>query len=101
MTSARTLEHPFSRTGLGVAILTSLMAVVSLAMAITTFIALENVGYVLLNLAFLFIGVAMLSMPIRLWRAAGWVFAGVVCRRSPCWCSTPSFIGFVWTTDSK
>jgi hypothetical protein len=40
------------------------------------FIALENVGYVLLNLAFLFIGLAMLRMPTRLWRAAGWVFAG-------------------------
>lgn len=40
------------------------------------FIALENVGYALLNLAFLFIGVAMLGMPTRLWRAAGWVFAG-------------------------
>jgi hypothetical protein len=39
------------------------------------FIALENVGYVLLNLAFLFIGVAMVRMPSRLWRAAGWVFA--------------------------
>jgi hypothetical protein len=39
------------------------------------FIALENVGYLLLNLAFLFIGLAMLRMP-RLWRAAGWVFAG-------------------------
>jgi hypothetical protein len=40
------------------------------------FIALENVGYLLLNLAFLFLGLAMLRMPIRLWRAAGWVFAG-------------------------
>jgi hypothetical protein len=40
------------------------------------FIALENVGYVLLNLAFLFLGVAMLGLPSRLWRAAGWVFAG-------------------------
>ena len=40
------------------------------------FIALENVGYVLFNLAFLFIGLAMLRMPTRLWRAAGWVFAG-------------------------
>jgi len=40
------------------------------------FIALENVGYVLLNLAFLFIGLAMLRMPTRIWRAAGWVFAG-------------------------
>jgi hypothetical protein len=39
------------------------------------FIALENVGYVLLNLAFLFIGVAMVRMPRRLWRAAGWIFA--------------------------
>jgi hypothetical protein len=184
MTASRTLEHPHSRTGLWVAILTALMAVVSLAMAITTlprsgpycrngcvgypytdaaafvprdylwmypalvltllamvlvecihdrippsrvllsrigvaftimgvailvvdyasqltfiqpalllseteglspwsqynphgiFIALENVGYALLNLAFLFLGVAMLGMPIRLWRAAGWAFAG-------------------------
>jgi hypothetical protein len=40
------------------------------------FIALENVGYVLFNFAFLFIGVAMVRMPTRLWRAAGWVFAG-------------------------
>jgi hypothetical protein len=39
------------------------------------FIALENVGYLLLNLSFLFLGLAMLGMPIRLWRAAGWVFA--------------------------
>jgi hypothetical protein len=38
------------------------------------FIALENVGYVLFNLAFLFIGVAMVRMPTRLWRAAGWIF---------------------------
>ena len=38
------------------------------------FIALENVGYVLLNVAFLFVGVAMAGMPSRLWRAAGWVF---------------------------
>ena len=38
------------------------------------FIALENVGYLLLNLGFLFIGVAMVRMPSRLWRAAGWVF---------------------------
>jgi hypothetical protein len=40
------------------------------------FIALENVGYVLLNLAFLFIGLAIARIPTRLWRAAGWVFAG-------------------------
>jgi hypothetical protein len=38
------------------------------------FIALENVGYVLLNVAFLFMGVAIVGMPERLWRAAGWVF---------------------------
>lgn len=38
------------------------------------FIALENVGYLLLNVAFLFIGVAILGRPERLWRAAGWVF---------------------------
>jgi hypothetical protein len=38
------------------------------------FIALENVGYALFNVAFLFIGVAMLRMPTRLWRTAGWVF---------------------------
>jgi hypothetical protein len=36
MTAAPTLEHPQSRTGLWVAILTALMAVVSLTMAITT-----------------------------------------------------------------
>jgi hypothetical protein len=29
---------------------------------------------VLFNLAFLFIGVAMVRMPTRLWRAAGWIF---------------------------
>jgi hypothetical protein len=34
------------------------------------FIALENVGYVLLNLGFLFTGVAMVRMPWRLRRAA-------------------------------
>jgi len=39
------------------------------------FIALENVGYGLLNLAFLFIGAAMLRAASRLWRAAAWVFA--------------------------
>jgi hypothetical protein len=39
------------------------------------FIALENVGYVLFNVAYVFIGVAMLRMPTRLWRAAGWIFA--------------------------
>jgi hypothetical protein len=38
------------------------------------FIALENVGYLLLNLAFLFIGAAMVRTPWKLWRAAGWVF---------------------------
>jgi hypothetical protein len=38
------------------------------------FIALENVGYALLNLAFLFIGAATVRTPWRLWRAAGWVF---------------------------
>jgi hypothetical protein len=38
------------------------------------FIALENVGYALLNAAFLFMGVAIVGMPERLWRAAGWVF---------------------------
>jgi hypothetical protein len=40
------------------------------------FITLETVGYVLLNLAFLFIGIAMVRTPWRLWSAAGWVFAG-------------------------
>jgi hypothetical protein len=40
------------------------------------FIALENVGYVLFNIAFLFIGVAVVRMPTGLWRAAGWIFAG-------------------------
>jgi len=39
------------------------------------FIALENVGYVMINIAYLFIGIAMLRMPRRLWRAAGWIFA--------------------------
>jgi hypothetical protein len=39
------------------------------------FIALENVGYGLLNLAFLFIGIAMLRTASRLWRAAAWIFA--------------------------
>jgi hypothetical protein len=38
------------------------------------FIALENVGYVLLNIAFFFIGIAMLRMATRLWRTAGWIF---------------------------
>jgi hypothetical protein len=38
------------------------------------FIALENVGYALLNLAFLFIGAAMVHTLWKLWRAAGWVF---------------------------
>jgi hypothetical protein len=38
------------------------------------FIALENVGYVMINIAYLFIGIAMLRMPRRLWRAAGWIF---------------------------
>jgi hypothetical protein len=28
-------------------------------------------GYVMINIAFLFIGIAMLRMPRRLWRAAG------------------------------
>lgn len=39
------------------------------------FIALENIGYALLNLAFGFIGIAMLRTPSRLGRAAGWIFA--------------------------
>jgi hypothetical protein len=39
------------------------------------FVALENVGYGLLNLAFLFIGIAMLRTTSRLWRAAACVFA--------------------------
>jgi hypothetical protein len=38
------------------------------------FIALENVGYVMINIAFLFTGIAMVRMPRRLWRAAGWIF---------------------------
>jgi hypothetical protein len=37
------------------------------------FIALENVGYVLLNIAFLALGLALIQKPTRLWRAAGWV----------------------------
>jgi hypothetical protein len=40
------------------------------------FIALENIGYLLLNLGFLFAGVAMVGMLSRLWRAAGWIFVG-------------------------
>jgi hypothetical protein len=39
------------------------------------FITFENVGYVLLNLAFIFIGVAIVRMPSKLWRITGWVFA--------------------------
>jgi len=39
------------------------------------FIALANVGYALFNFAYVFIGVAMLRLPTRLWRAAGWIFA--------------------------
>ena len=38
------------------------------------FIALENVGYALINIAFILVGLAMTGMPSRLWRAAGWVF---------------------------
>jgi hypothetical protein len=38
------------------------------------FIALENVGYMMINIAFLFIGISMLRMPRRLWRVAGWIF---------------------------
>ena len=40
------------------------------------FIALENIGYLLLNLGFLFIGVAIVPMSSRLWRATGWIFVG-------------------------
>ena len=39
------------------------------------FIALENVGYVLLNIAVLALGLALIRKPTRLWRAAGWVSA--------------------------
>jgi hypothetical protein len=39
------------------------------------FIALENVGYGLLNLAFLFTGIAMLRTASRLGRAAAWILA--------------------------
>ena len=35
----------------------------------------RDVGYGLLNLAFLFIGIAILRAASRLWRAAAWVFA--------------------------
>jgi hypothetical protein len=38
------------------------------------FIALENVGYLLLNLAFLAIGVALIRMPTKLWRIVAWIF---------------------------
>lgn len=40
------------------------------------FIALENIGYLLLNLGFLFVGVAIVHMSSRLWRATGWIFVG-------------------------
>lgn len=40
------------------------------------FIALENIGYLLINLGFLFLGVAMAAMASRLWRVAGWIFIG-------------------------
>jgi hypothetical protein len=38
------------------------------------FIALENVGYVLLNLAFLALGLALIRRPARLWRVVAWIF---------------------------
>jgi hypothetical protein len=38
------------------------------------FIALETVGYVLLNIAFLALGLALIQMPKTLWRAGGWLF---------------------------
>ena len=40
------------------------------------FIALENVGYAALNLAFVFLGAALLPTRSRLQRGAGWVFLG-------------------------
>ena len=40
------------------------------------FIALENVGYGLLNFDFLFIGLAIVRTPRKLWRAAALVFVG-------------------------
>ena len=40
------------------------------------FIALENVGYAALNLAFVFVGAALLPTRSRLQRGAGWVFLG-------------------------
>jgi hypothetical protein len=38
------------------------------------FIALETVGYVLLNIAFLALGLALIQTPTTLWRAGGWLF---------------------------
>jgi hypothetical protein len=46
------------------------------------FIALENVGYLLLNLAFLAIGVALIRMPTKLWRIVAWIFTNR-------WCADP------------
>ena len=40
------------------------------------FIALENVGYGLLSFAFIFIGLAIVRTPRKLWRAAALVFLG-------------------------
>ena len=38
------------------------------------FIALENVGYALINLGFIFLGAALIRLPTRLERAAGMIF---------------------------
>jgi len=40
------------------------------------FIALENVGYGLLSFAFIFIGLAIVRTPRKLWRVAALVFLG-------------------------
>jgi hypothetical protein len=38
------------------------------------FIALETVGYVLLNIVFLALGLALVQTPERVWRVGGWLF---------------------------
>jgi hypothetical protein len=65
------------------------------------FITLETVGYVLLNLAFLFIGIAMVRTPWRLWSAAGWVFAGGGALTLALLVFYSALIGYAWTIGSK
>jgi len=65
------------------------------------FIALENVGYGLLNLGFIFLGAALLRLPTRLERAAEWSSpSGVVSPGLPC-CSMPWPIEPSLTTGSR